>query len=92
MPGLDTFFSMIGDLFLKYTFGDVWLGGIFCMFLMIYFGWKLHLSPDGWVVNIAGMGILFGTYYFSSIGILPLVLIGLGFLGYFLLKRLIRGY
>jgi len=85
-------FSMVSDLFLKYTFGDVWLGGIFAMFILIYMGWKMNLSPDGWVINIAGMGILFGTYYFSSIGIVPLILIGLGFLAYFLLKRIIRGY
>lgn len=92
MAGLDVLLTSLGDLFLKYTFGDVWMGGIFAMFIMIYIGWKLHLSADGWVVNLAGMGILFGTYYFSSIGFLPIILICLGFLAYFLLKRIFRGY
>lgn len=89
---LTTFFQMFSDLFLKYTFGDIWLGGIFTMFIMIYIGWRMRLSPDGWVVIMAGIGMLFGTFYFSSIGITVFILIGLGFLAYFFLRRVIRSY
>jgi hypothetical protein len=84
--------KMVADLFLVYTFGDIWLGGIFVMLIFNYIGWKMQLSADGWVVNLAGQGLLFGAFYFNTLGLLPIVLICMAFLAYFLLKRVMRGY
>lgn len=89
---LTTLIGMVADLFLTYTFGDVWLGGLFAIFIMVFIGWKMSLSADGWVILMGGVGILFGTYYFSGLGMLVITLIVLGFLVYFLLKRLLRIY
>jgi len=89
---LITLNQLFYDLFAKYLFGDLWLGGIFGIFIMIYIGWKLRLSPDGWVILMAGIGILYGSFFFQTISLTVFILIGLGFLVFFLIRRIVRSY
>jgi hypothetical protein len=89
---LTTLFTLFYNLFINYSFGDVILGGIFTFFIIAYIAWKMHLSPDGWVVLVSSLGILLGTYYFIGIEFAVITAFGIGFLIFLLLKRMGRTY
>lgn len=86
---IGTLIRLIGSLFTGVTGSSV-LGGIIGILIVMVLGYRLHLSSDGWIVLMVGTGLLFGTYFFNTLGIIPLVLIILGLIIYFGIRRIFQ--
>jgi len=86
---IGTLIGLVGGLFTGVA-GSSELAGIIGILFFMFLGYRLHLSADGWVVLMSGVGILFGTFYFETLGIIPIILIILGILIYFGMSKLFR--
>lgn len=87
---LPEMFSLLYDLFVKYTFGNMELTIIGVFIMVSYIAWKMHVSADGWVLVLGAFGAVIGWYYLTPSGLPVVIAIGIGVLIYLLVRRIVR--